>query len=228
MRCEGRGQGLKEAGGGRASPAGQLGRRLDVVLYLRAVDVHGLSLACGRQTRTPAATRVGRDHFSLGSPTAEREKRHMGKGSVWEEIRVDRGAGKMNRRARHRRRHGSSLPLGPPGTICLEEEGSGHLSTAPGPREPRVASGAVLSPGRWAKCLERIPGQKWKGSQCELEVRPCHTDGSAQPQPKARWARGCDTGHHRCPPRRCGPRVCQAGHPTEELFLQLDGGLGRF
>lgn len=155
MRHEGRGQGLKEAGGGRASPAGQLGRRLDVVLYLRAVDVHGLSLTCGRQTRTPAATRVGRDHFSLGSPTAEREKRHVGRGSVWEEIRVDRGAGKMNRRAHHQRRHGSSLPLGPPGTVCLEEEE--HLSTAPGPREPRVASG-LFSP-------QDAGPNVWSGSQ---------------------------------------------------------------
>lgn len=76
-----------------------------------------------------------------------------------------------------------------------------------------MALGAALCPGHWAERLERIPGQKWKGAQCALEVGPRPMDRTTQLQPRARWARGCDTGHHRCPPRRCGPGGGQAGRP---------------
>lgn len=131
---------------------------------------------------------------------------------------MGRGAGKVSLRACRR----CLGELRPAGTSRNRLSGEGRLGgrkardvcpQAPGPREPRAASGAALCPGRWAEHLERIPGQKWKGAQCALEVGPRPMDRTTQLQPRARWARGCDTGHHRCPPRRCGPGGSQAGRP---------------
>lgn len=88
-----------------------------------------------------------------------------------------------------------------------------------------MASGAVLSPGRWAERLERVPGQKWKGTQCVLEVGPRHTDGSAQLPLKAGAVTRATTGVRH---GDVAPECARQFILTEEPFLQRDGGLGRF
>lgn len=173
--------------------------------------------------------------LSLGSPAAEPEKRRMGKTCVWEEIRgVGRGAEKVCLRACRRCLRGSSVPPGPPGTVCLGREGSGagrlgtfiHRLLAPGSQGwPRgLLSAQDAGPNIWSESRDRNGKAhsvrlRW-GPVPQMEAHSC----CQEPGGPGAVTRATTGVRH----ADAAPEGARWVVLTEELFLQWDGGLGRF